>query len=230
MADTFEKNIDGIASYQQNHLTCWAAVALTAYRAKHGKAGRGGSLYSLFGAPGGEPFKKMLMFAEEIIADMQDNRSNLLGAKSNVIKRDPSYATVPDGLGSHSADALFRSFLKMRITRLVDGGAAPAGTLLRSDKAGLKALIKKHAPLVIYTSQAGQGHLRLITGYWDGGDDFSPQIIIWDPEAPLNAMDAGVEGATDDKNWPSIAKSRVLWPHFQQQIVDRLQRGELYHY
>jgi hypothetical protein len=231
VADFFEKSIDGVAFYQQNHLTCWAAVALTAYRAKFGKTTRSTSLYNFFNGEAGAPYKTMVEFAEEIKNRMDEKGSNLEGAKAAVVAANPRFRGVPDGLSTHGAEPLFRNFLHMQVTRLVDGKPTQKGLIGSDDKNAIKALIKAKSPLVVFTSRSGlNGHLRLVHGYWDGGDAMSPQIMLWDPEGPLNAIDARDSSAAEEGNYPAFAKSRLLWPHFQQQIVERLQRGEIYHY
>jgi hypothetical protein len=138
---------------------------------------------------------------------------------------------VPDGLGSLRADAFFKTFLKMKGTKMVDSPVCPKGAISGQDKIAVKFLIKSSSPVVIFTKLAGGGgHLQLIHGYWDGGDAHSPQIMIWDPEGPINEFDKGNAEADDPKKRHGFAKRRLLWPHFQQQVVKSLATPEVCHY
>lgn len=232
MADTFEKNIDSLAEYQMNHLTCWAAVALTAWRAKFGRSGRGASVESLLDAEGGSEFKDIFDFCGMI----EEERANTLNgtldeAKALVYAKVPRYRNVPDGLGSLRADAFFKTFLKMKGTKMIDSNVCPKGAISGNDKIAVKFTIKTSAPIVIFTKMSGGGgHLQLMHGYWDGGDANSPQIMIWDPEGPINEFDKGNAEADDPKKRGQFAKKRLLWPHFQQQVVKGLLTPEIYHY
>jgi hypothetical protein len=232
MGDTFEKNLDSVAEYQSNHLTCWASVALTAYRAKFGKSGKGASVDSLLSADGGSEFKDIYDFCGEVEVERANSLTgDLETAAAAVRKRLPKYTNVPHGLGSLRADAFFKTFLRMKGMRVLDQDSCPKDAISGRDKLAVKALIKASSPIVIFTKMAGGGaHLRLIHGYWDGGDANSPQIMIWDPEARINEVDKGNADADDPKKQHKFAKSRLLWPHFQQQVVKTLLTPEVYYY
>ena len=231
MATEYTKDLDAVAEYQNNHLLCWASVALTCYRAKFGKSGKGASFYSMLSAPGGAEFMKIYTF----VGDIEFERSNLdpgsiEQGKAAAIANNSAYANQPDGLGSGRADAFFKTFLKMKSIKLKDPAVAGTGDLNAGDKAAVRDFIKANAPVVVFRKLAGgAGHLQLIYGYWDGGDAQSPQIKFWDPEGPLTAVDEG-RCTNDFKQFPKYAKFRLLWDHFQQQVVKQLATDTLYYY
>jgi hypothetical protein len=231
MGDTFEKNLDSVADYQINHLTCWASVALTAYRAKFGRSGRGASVESLLSGDGGAEFKDIYDFCGEVEVERANSLDgDLEKAAAAVRRRMPKYANVPHGLGSLRADAFFKTFLKMKGLRVLDQDSCPKDAISGRDKLAVRNVIKASSPIVIFTKMGGGGHLQLIHGYWDGGDAHSPQIMIWDPEARINEFEKGNPDADDPQKQHKFAKKRLLWPHFQQQVVKALLTPEVYHY
>jgi hypothetical protein len=233
MADQFIKNIDGVAEYQNNHLTCWAAVALTAYRAKFGISGKGASVASLLGGEGGGEFLDIFDFCAEIEVERANSVDGDIAKAIDAVRtRDPRFRNVVHGLGSGRAEAFFKTFLKMKGIAITDSKICKSTELSTQDKIGMKGFIKKNAPIVIFTKNAGGGggHLRLIHGWWDGGDVNSPQICLWDPEAPLNAEEKGTADAMTPAKRGGLAKSRLLWPHFVDQVVKRLATPEVYYF
>jgi hypothetical protein len=205
--------------YQPNVLMCWAAVGLTLWRSRHGRAGRGRDMDALMRVPQGARYAQILDYATELNAEMSGGTDlgDLPRAEGVVRAGNPQYVQVPSGLPSTWANNFFTSVIGTRSTSI--------GTSTTRDQ--MKTLIRASSPLAIFTTQPG--HLKLIVGFWDGGpgDPQSPQIIMFNPEAYIHAArSAGYGEAT----MRGLREERVLWSHWQTYYAPLLVDSKCWHY
>lgn len=208
--------------YQPNALMCWAAVGLTLWRTRHGRQGRGHDVDTLMNAPGGHGarYARMLDYAGALNEEMGGGTdlSDLPRAEAAVRRDNLAYAQVPSGLPASWANDFFVNVLGTRTTAL-----GPT-----TSREALKTLIRAHAPLAIFLRHPG--HLKLVVGYWDGGenDPASPQILMFNPEAYILAVAGGADYGDDTVR--SLREERWLWPHWLAHHAAQLVNGCCWHY
>lgn len=213
MAEYIVPRIQQLYDYQGNHLQCWASVALTMWRWKHGRTGAGVTTDNLFRRAGGAPYRQVLEFSTEVNAEIVGSAVDLNTAAATVRQANPQWANTPTGLPDHAANGLF-TWLGCTSTA-VNGSTTPAA---------LKALLQAKGPLAIFTRNPG--HLQIIVGYWES-DPAQPQMILFNPERFILQM-----AATGNPLLPasSIREDRWLWPHWLAYFANNLVGGKVWHF
>lgn len=203
--------------YQANVLECWAGVALTLWRSRHGSSGAGQSLDALFARPGGERYLRILDYIGYLNEELSGGTdlSALPAAEATVRGAHPEFRSVPSGLPSSWADGFFRWL-----------GCTSSALSASVSAADLKALIRAHAPIAIFT--LNPGHLQIIVGYWEAaGHEDEPQIILFNPERYIVEMERRHDPGLDASRLP---EDRLLWQHWQAYYCGNLVDGKGWHY
>jgi hypothetical protein len=203
--------------YQPNVLICWAAVALTLWRAKNGRQGAGLNMDTLFSRSGGERYMKMLDYAGYLNEEMggRTDLGELPRAEAAVRRAHPQFVNTPSGLPDIWADAMF-SWLGCRSTTLDSSVTAEM----------LKSYIRAHAPIAIF--QRNPAHLQLIVGYWEADErPNEPQIILFNPERLVLEQ---VRTGNYDINPNTLREDRWLWAHWQQFFNGNLVGAKGWHF
>lgn len=213
MAEYIVPRIQQLYDYQGNHLQCWASVALTMWRWKHGRGGVGNTTEELFSRSGGAPFADVINFSTEVSVEMYDNQSSLDAAAAAVRRRMPQYNNTPTGLPSGSADRLFTWL-----------GCSSSPIIPATTPEQLRNLIRSKGPLAIFTRNPG--HLQIIVGWWET-DPAQPQMILFNPERYILQMAAtrNPQLATS-----AVREDRWLWPHWQAYFAGNLIGAKAWHF
>jgi len=212
--------------YQPNHMLCWLASGFVLFRSKFGKGGRGNDIASFVHSDSDPYYESCLDFAGEVMLKMSEAQLSQEQAEQAVRAANARYRDVTAGLKFADASNYFVNFVKAKPTAL----GAGSGALDPKNADALCALIRDHAPIAVFhKTEPTVGHVQLIIGYWRyQSNSADPQIIMFDPEAACNYLDD--HNGSDQDMSKTIGEHRLLWEHFQSQIVDQLVTPKFFAY